>query len=323
VDAALFLTDLERKPATMRATARALGAGEWRWPIASQPRRVVLIGMGSSLYAAQVAALRLRAAGVMAVAESGSATRTLPVTGADLVVGISAGGSSLETHTLLATCSAAQTVALTNTTGSAITADADSSVDLLAGPELGGVACRSYTHTLIALLQLEQQLIGDLALAERVRRAADATSHLLDTRADWLNAAAESVDGPHGSWMVAPLERGSSAAQSALMMREGPRRPAVGCETGDWSHVDVYLTRTLDYRAVVFPGSRWDEPAAAWLTKRKSRVLAIGGHLPGAALTVRYPGDDDPIVQLLTETTVVELIAAHLWSTTSFPEEAL
>jgi len=28
----------------------------------------------------------------------------------------------------------------------------------------------------------------------------------------------------------------------------------VGTETGDWSHVEVYLTTTLDYRALVFSG---------------------------------------------------------------------
>jgi hypothetical protein len=184
------------------------------------------------------------------------------------------------------------------------------------------VACRSYTHTLIALLQLETLLTGhDLGLADRVQQAADATSHLLDSRGDWLDAAATLVDGPHGSWMIAPLERNSSGAQSALMMRECPRRPAVGCETGDWSHIDVYLTRTLDYRAVLFPGSRWDEQAADWLVKRRSQVLAVGGEFRGAALTIRYPGDDDPLVRLLTETIIIELVAARLWSTTTFAQE--
>ena len=38
------------------------------------------------------------------------------------------------------------------------------------------------------------------------------------------------------------------------MVREGPRRAADGCETGDWNHVDVYLTKTLDYRALMFTG---------------------------------------------------------------------
>jgi hypothetical protein len=34
----------------------------------------------------------------------------------------------------------------------------------------------------------------------------------------------------------------------------------------------------------------------------------------GAAVTVRYPGDDGPDAAVLTETLVPELIAAHLWA---------
>ena len=42
------------------------------------------------------------------------------------------------------------------------------------------------------------------------------------------------------------------------MLREGPRLPAYGCETADWSHVDVYLTKTTDYRMLLLAGSRWE-----------------------------------------------------------------
>jgi glucosamine--fructose-6-phosphate aminotransferase (isomerizing) len=34
----------------------------------------------------------------------------------------------------------------------------------------------------------------------------------------------------------------------------------------------------------------------------------------GAALCVRYPGDDDPAVRLLTEYAVAELVAATWWA---------
>ena len=49
------------------------------------------------------------------------------------------------------------------------------------------------------------------------------------------------VDGP--VYTIAPYERLSSALQSALMFREAPRIAADGCETGDWLHVDLYLTK--------------------------------------------------------------------------------
>jgi glutamine---fructose-6-phosphate transaminase (isomerizing) len=314
VDSALFLADLEATPMWLDQLADILDDAPL-WQLAFRPERVVLIGMGSSLYAAQVAALRLRAAGITAIAESGSSVATLPSLSDDFVVGISAGGTSPETNRLFKQCAEAHRVALTNTPGSAITQLADATVDLAAGPELGGVACRSFTHTTVALLALEHALTGNLPdLSATVRRAAEASDDLLSRRADWLAEVAGLLAGPNGSWLLAPAERQSSAMQGALMLREGPRRPAVGCETGDWSHVEVYLTKTLDYRTLVFPGSMWDAQAADWTQQRVSTVVSVGGDFPGARFVLRYPGDTDPLVALLTETLVPELVAASLWS---------
>ena len=113
--------------------------------------------------------------------------------------------------------------------------------------------------------------------------------------------------------MLAPAERLGNAMQGALMVREGPRRAADGCETGDWNHVDVYLTKTLDYRAVMFSGSRFDDDALTWMLDRHSHVVTVGAEPDGASAAVRYPGDDDPIVALLTEVIVAELLAAQWW----------
>jgi glucosamine 6-phosphate synthetase-like amidotransferase/phosphosugar isomerase protein len=205
-------------------------------------------------------------------------------------------------------------VVLTNQPASPIAALGATVLDLMAGPELGGVACRTFTHTVVALLTLEAALSpGALNVAAAARAAADACDHLLATRDTWLARTTELLAGPHGTWLLAPVERLCSSMQGALMLREGPRRAAVGCETGDWSHVDVYLTKTLDYRALVFAGSHWDFAAAQWLSERNSTVVAVGGEFAGAHHTVRYPHDTDPIVALLTEVMVPELVAATLW----------
>ena len=95
-------------------------------------------------------------------------------------------------------------------------------------------------------------------LAAAVAASADATAYLLDTETDWRPELSELLLGPSGTHLAAPAHRFCSAQQGALMLREGPRLPAVGCETGDWSHVDVYLTKTTDYRLLVFAGSRWE-----------------------------------------------------------------
>ncbi|MFM8896143.1 MAG: hypothetical protein ACKOE2_12440, partial [Actinomycetales bacterium] len=180
--------------------------------------------------------------------------------------------------------------------------------------EVGGVACRSFQHTLIHLLALQRHLIGlDRPLPALIRSVADASEDLLARTDDWLPTAAELLIGPQGSHMVAPAHRLSSAQQSALMLREGPRRPAYACETGDWSHIDVYLTKTTDYRMLLLAGSAWDEQAMDWVRERGSTVVAVGADLVGSRSAVRYAGDADDDVRWLTETLVAELIAARLW----------
>ena len=83
---------------------------------------------------------------------------------------------------------------------------------------------------------------------------------------------------------IAPAERIGTALQGALMVREGPRRGSDAGETGDWSHVDVYLTKTMDYRAllhlVLEPGPglepRYDD-ACYLITALGGWVMLCGG----------------------------------------------
>ena len=313
----LYLADLEAKPAALAVLADSLDAGD---PFAAIPpgiRRVLFLGMGSSRYAAGVAALRLRAAGIDAYAEYGSAATGFPAGPETLVVAISATGGSRETLDAVRRYlgGGSFVVALTNTPGSAITEGADLVVPMLAGEERGGVSCRTFQHTLALLLALEAQLIGSNSdISALVRRCAAATTDLLDRRDDWLPLAIDLLDGPNGVYTIAPVERLSSAEQSALMFREGPRRAADACESGDWSHVDVYLTKTLDYRAILYPGSAYDEQAMDWVRQRGSAIVTVGGHVEGERAAIGYRHDDDPEVALLTETLVAELVAAHWWN---------
>jgi fructoselysine-6-P-deglycase FrlB-like protein len=202
---------------------------------------------------------------------------------------------------------------MTNREGSAIEGAADSVVRMIAGDEEGGVACRSFQHTLALLLALEADLTGRGDVVSAVRRAAEASEDLLERRDVWLPPVAELLAEGPATFAIAPAERLSSAEQGALMLREGPRRVADACESGDWLHVDVYLTKPLDYRALLFAGSRFDAAIMGWMRERGSRVVAVGADVDGADLAVRYRHDDDPTVALLAEVLVAELVAARWW----------
>ena len=132
-------------------------------------------------------------------------------------------------------------------------------------------------------------------------------------RAEWLGPALDLLGGGP-LHCIAPAERLSSAEQAALMLREGPRLPAFAAETGDWLHVDVYLSRRPGYRAILFPGSRFDGEVLDWLERRGVPVIAAGRPEPRATLQVAYLGAGEPFVNLLVETSVIELLAAERWA---------
>lgn len=316
MDPEAFRRDLERKPDALRALAGAIEDGVgWRVPHGT--RAVVMIGMGSSRSAAGVAATRMRAAGLDAVTEYASLATGTPAGPGLLAVGISASGGTHETVEALARHrGSSSTVALTNRSGAAIERAADSVVPMLAGEEEGGVACRSFQHTLAMLLTLQTVLTrGDLTRpVEVVRRAAEATDDLLERRDRWLPTVADLLGEGDATFTLAPAERLSSAEQSALMMREGPRRLADACEAGDWLHVDVYLTKPLDYRALLFAGSRSSPEIMRWMRARGARVVSVGAGVDDADHVVRYRHDQDPDVALLTEVLVAELVAARWWA---------
>ncbi|MGH1565567.1 SIS domain-containing protein [Mumia sp. DW29H23] len=315
----LFAADLAEKPERLAALATLVERDDpWAPAGLDASADLVFLGMGSSHYAGSVAAARLRAGGIRAVAELASSD-LLPRTSArTTVVAVSASGTSRETLDALDRLEAVEgprprVVALTNTDSSPLAGRADVVVPMAAGPERGGVACRSFQHTLALLLALEHRLLGGRPTPALVRATADATADLLDREDAWRPATAEAALGPDGTHLAAPARRLSSAQQAALMLREGPRLAAVGCETGDWAHVDVYLTKNTDYRLVLFGGSRWLDGVREWTDPRGTTLVSVGEDVPTAAVTVRYRGDTDDDVRLLTEALVLELVAARRW----------
>ncbi|HET9344443.1 MAG TPA: SIS domain-containing protein [Candidatus Limnocylindrales bacterium] len=315
MDPSLFLADLEAKPASLAGLAEAYRRGDPLAAVPPSPPRVLLLGMGSSRYAAVDAALRLRAAGIDAAAEYASATIGWPPSPDLLVLAISASGESAETIAAVERHRGrSRVVAVTDAPRSTIATLADDVIPLVAGEERGGVACRSFQHTQVILRAVEARLGGrPVNVPAMCDRVAGATADLLDRRSDWLPDVAAALDGPDGVFLLAPAERLASADQGSLMIREGPRRPAAGCETGDWSHVDVYLAKTLDYRALLFAGSPWDGEALEWMAKRGSTFVSIGADMPGARATVRYRHDDDTEAAAIAEVLVPELVAATWW----------
>ena len=315
MDPVLFSADLEERPSALRDLQRVLATDDPWSHLPAEVGQVLLLGMGSSTFAANVAAARLRALGVDAVAELASSDLLPPPNPEQLVVAISASGGSQETLDAVAPYVGHSPVTLiTNSDGSPLASVADSTVLMHAGRERGGVSCRSYTHTQVLLLALESSLTGvERDLSALLSRAADACDDLLARRDSWLPQAVEILAGPDLTALVAPFRRLGNAQQSALMLREGPRRSAIASETGEWSHVDVYLTKTNDYRMLLLPGSRYEGELLRWTRERETKVVCAGASIDGVTQSIRYRHDADEAVRFLSELLVAEQVAAHLW----------
>ena len=236
-----------------------------------------------------VCARRMRAAGIDAVAELASVATTWPAAPDLTVVAISAGGSSIETlQAIDAHIGTSRVIALTTVVDSEF---ADAMRRGRADARRGRSGRRGLPH----LPQHDRLPAGARVAARRATEPRRSAATLPRRQPPICLAACIGVARRRarvrrradGLWLLAPAERISSALQGALMVREGPRRRADGCETGDWSHVDVYLTKTLDYRAIVLhrltPGRRRSTLAGATgIDQRGRRRHLSRGALPGA-----------------------------------------
>jgi fructoselysine-6-P-deglycase FrlB-like protein len=301
-----FLADILGEPEALERVVAAYGDRHLERML-DRPR-LLLIGMGSSGYAAGTAVAALRSRGLDAHAELASTGTPQPAAADTLALLISASGGSGETlEALRRHGGASRVLAITNTPGSALDVEADESLDVLAGPEAGGVACRSFacTQAVLALM------CG--APPDDIRIAAAAVAQLIEERERWLPALVEVAEAARGVWVCGPAERFGSAQQSALMLREGPRIIADACETGDWLHVDVYLTKPPGYALLLLGGSRYDAEVAGWRRERDFRLVSVGRELAGADAVISFDGADRRVVAAIAETAVAELLAAELW----------
>jgi fructoselysine-6-P-deglycase FrlB-like protein len=302
-----FLQDILREPAALDALASRDPLSPLKLPEPAE--RVVFLGMGSSRYAALAAGALLRSVGVDAYAEMASTTTPQPPQPGTLVVGISASGGSVETVEALErhrVDGRLPLVAVTNAPESSLAEAADVVIELGCGVEEGGIACRSYQATLAVLFLLCDRDWGVGATPDLLQRAAASQAALFDERDEWLGRLAGLVEGGAGVWVTAPEPRFGSACQSALMLREAPRIVAAACETGDWLHVDVYLTKRPGYHLLLLPGSPYDSEVYGWQKERDFTITSVG-------TDISIPGAEDPLLAALVETSVSELLAAELW----------
>ncbi|GAA3976355.1 SIS domain-containing protein [Thermobifida alba] len=283
-----------------------------------EPAAVVLLGVGAGYYACQAAGLRMRRFGLGAFAESATSAH-LPPGGPDtLVVAVALGSGRRELRESLERYAhSGPVVVLTDSPESPEARYADVVAPLMADGSARELEVVAYQQAVALLLVLAARLgaaaPGVADPSATLRRAANSVTDLWERAPSWVPGVAEALRGRSGTALVAPAELLASARFGALTLRRGPVLVAHACETGEWSHVDRYLAAVQDYRALLFTGSRFDGRFAEHLAALRGVFVAVGGEVPGAAVSLRYPGENDPDVRLLVDPLVAELLALHWW----------
>lgn len=304
MDKEAFSQDILRKPDVLQS----LQGHDFGWPM-MDGKRIFFVGMGSSHFAAKTISHRLQRQGINAFAWLASAANTPKLEQDDIVIAITASGNSIETNDFVKRLP--KSVILLTNKENVVLENVSNVVQMNATEERGGVSSLSFMATLIALLQLEERLTRTSILSDTLTKSVVASSHILQSQNLWQEVLSEFVSGKDGIQFAAPLERLSSAEQSALMIRECARMKADASEVGDWSHVDVYLTKTQEYRLVLFRGSPWTSQLLDWTSQRGSKVLQIGHGTSYAEFD--YPYSDHELVSLLVEVTYAEIAGQTLW----------
>ena len=278
--------------------------------------RWVLIGMGSSGYAARDAAAALRSVGHDAVAEVASASGGTPPAADTLAIVISNSG-----RTAVAVEAAARhhhrsgVIAITAEPASALAAEADAVLPLVAEHrETSGIATLSSRSTVAALRLLAGAVDPSLA-GTGIASAVPSLETLLDDRAAWLTRAGDVLATGRPVHVLGDGLRIGGVEQAALMLREAPRIEAFAWETGDWLHVGLYTLFPGD-AVLLFSGSPADDEAIGAAHARGARVVVVGDDRDDSDLHVPLPTmvTDDPAIRSLVESAVPELLAAELWA---------
>ncbi|MGA8608828.1 MAG: SIS domain-containing protein [Candidatus Sulfotelmatobacter sp.] len=245
--------------------------------------KIIVTGMGASLYASLPLQYQLAAMGLNClVADSSELLHYQQRLCADaVVVLVSRSGESGELTKLLPQIKkiASRTITVTNAPGSMLAAGADL-VLIIGSLEDERMAIQSYTGTLLTLMLLASVVAGDL---DQVRQE---MSHVLATISTLLDGE---LEGPRfwdgfldPACPIFLLGRGpsyASALAGGLLFNETAKHPAIGVTCGNFRHGSVELVDS-NFRGLVFaPRGKTRElnlALAESLERFGGKILVIG-----------------------------------------------
>ena len=163
--------------------------------------------------------------------------------------------------------------------------------------------------------------LGASPTADGFRPAVEGLEAAIEGGEAWLSDAADLLDGATAIDVIGDAADSALVQQAALMLREAPRLPATGQDTGDWLHTAVYLALPR-HRALLFGGAPADAEVVRTIARRGGETVVVGEPVDGAALTIPVPtrAAADRFERAIVASVVAELLAAELWRRTTAEE---
>lgn len=242
-----YLADLLAQPQALRDTYAALReqhevfAGVGRACTPQRFPRIILTGMGGSLFALHPSAIELAARGWTPVLlETSELIHTYPLmlTPSTLIVAVSQSGRSAETLRLLErNAGAATIIGVTNTADSPLAAQASHVVLTAAGAEFS-VSCKTYVSTVLALSVLGAALSG-VDPGARLNQLTEAPAAVESYLTQWEGHVEHFVELLGSIRDVFFVGRGASMAAvstGALIQKESAHFHAEGMSSAAFRH---------------------------------------------------------------------------------------
>ncbi len=263
-------------------------------PLAERLRtieRVELIACGTASYASMVgASLIEKWARIPARVTVGSEFRYSPppLDEKALVVAVTQSGETLDTlvPTHYAREQGCAVVAVTNTVGSAITREADASLFLQAGPEIGVAATKTFVTQIVTLVLLAAEIAKTLgrldpaiekALVAEMRQLPDKVQRALDLSSDVAGLARKYLDAT-GFMFIGRAATYPATLEGALKLKEISYTHAEGYAAGELKHGPIaLLEQKVPLVAVATRSSTYDKMVGNVMEgrARDARIIAV------------------------------------------------
>jgi len=278
-----LLDDIYEQPRLLATIGRAYLKAhgnqlqQWAERLQAEPRQLIFVGMGSSLFAGVFASYLLSRAGIWSQYQDASELlhHRLPALPGDaMLVAVSQSGETIETRKVVqALRGRLPIIAVTNNPQSSIAAQSDHVFPLWAGTETG-TSTKTYTAELAVLALLCGALAGQVeTVAEELVTAAESLEGFLK---DWERQLDPAFAVLRGAVAIDFLGDGPSyatALMGGLLLKEVMHLPGEGLTCGQFKHGVVELVDS-NYRCVLLshPGETHQLNL-----KLARRIASLGG----------------------------------------------